>query len=45
MVEYLAMLIDEVSSNLNNLVNFSNLWKNLIKCFVTYVTKCMADAL
>jgi len=32
-------------SNLKNLVNFFIFWKNLVKCLVTYMTKCMVDAI
>ena len=32
-------------STLNNLVNLFTLWKNWAKSVVTYVTKCMAEAI
>ena len=32
-------------STLNNLVNLFTLWKNWAKSAVTYVTKCMAEAI
>ena len=45
MVEYLAILIDEVSENLKNLVNFLIFWKSLVTCLVMYETKYMVDAI
>ena len=32
-------------THLNNLADFFIFWKNLVKYLVTYVTKCMTDAI
>ena len=34
-----------IKENLNNLDNFFIFRKNLVKCLVTYLTKCIADAI
>ena len=45
MAEYLAMLIDEVPKQIEYFSQFSHFLKNLLKCLITYATKCMADAI
>ena len=39
------MLVDEVSKQLDNLVNYFIFWKNLVKSLLMYVTKCIAGAI